>query len=97
MKRGLVHEHYANGEWKLECRRRNLGTGETLEMNDLMAMLNSTNINEESDVWEWSGNKNKCFTDKSFYSTLLKDHKDYVPQAEPFPHKLVWEAKIPLG
>ncbi|KAF5176257.1 hypothetical protein FRX31_034156 [Thalictrum thalictroides] len=81
LRNGLVHEHYVNGGWKLHCRRRNLRTGEAMEMNDLMIFLNAKSLNLETNSWEWKWNKEKAFSVKSFYNVLLKSHKEYAWQA----------------
>ncbi|KAF5201923.1 hypothetical protein FRX31_008490 [Thalictrum thalictroides] len=64
-----------NGEWKPQCRRRNLRTNEAIEINELMETLNSVSLNSDADSWEWKWNKDKVFSVKSFYNNLLKAHK----------------------
>ncbi|KAF5195979.1 hypothetical protein FRX31_014434 [Thalictrum thalictroides] len=94
---GRIGGGFNNKLQVLFCRRRNLRTNEAYEMNEFMEMLNSVSLNSDPDSWKWKWNKDKVFSVKSFYNNLLKAHKEYVAPVEPFPHRLIWEAKLPLN
>ncbi|KAF5187118.1 hypothetical protein FRX31_023295, partial [Thalictrum thalictroides] len=59
LKNGLVAEHFVDGVWSPQIRRRNLREGEAIEMQRLTTLLTPLHLGVGSDTWEWKWNKKK--------------------------------------
>ncbi|KAF5207525.1 hypothetical protein FRX31_002888, partial [Thalictrum thalictroides] len=66
-------------------------------MESIHVFLRNKTLGDEHDEWRWKLQANETFSVKSFYSKLLRSHREFSPPLNPFPYKLVWDPPIPTN
>ncbi|KAF5178147.1 hypothetical protein FRX31_032264 [Thalictrum thalictroides] len=75
MKDGLVEDHYdSGGNWDLKLRRTMFRGGEVQQLQDLNEILQSIELEDEEDTWQWNLSKN-VRNDLCFREGGLADQK----------------------
>ncbi|KAF5188132.1 hypothetical protein FRX31_022281 [Thalictrum thalictroides] len=85
-KNSTVAEHFTDGVWDLQLRRRRLRGGEEEEMAAILNILTQVDFTAGKDRWVWKWSKNKIFTVRTMYRELLIDQCDY-PNPTGYPAK----------